>query len=288
MPVSPGLPDYYATLQVREDADHEVIEAAYRQLMKKYHPDRAAGEPRRASALHERAKVLNEAYAVLRNPASRRAYDLQRTLAGPRSVPRPGSWTDAEPNGSRTSRDGFGRSARVSDRDQVSARPDHQVADLDQAEVITAARPQTGRGILGHLAAAYYLLPGRYEWEPGHGQEVLATLLIPPLGIAAWALATGRLNGIVGEGALHGLVAWSVLLIASLPLWRWLPRLIVVGLPSVLLLSGVASGALAQSHVPEWLAWGTAVMLGSLLSARLYVFGVLPTLGACWTLARLF
>jgi DnaJ-class molecular chaperone len=55
--VAPSIvaPDYYAVLQVHPDADREVIEAAYRQLMRKYHPDIAGGDTVRAAALHKRA-----------------------------------------------------------------------------------------------------------------------------------------------------------------------------------------------------------------------------------------
>ena len=132
MPVSQRPPDHYAMLQVREDADPEVIEAAYRQLMKKYHPDRAAGEPRLAAALHERAKVLNQAYAVLRDPVSRRAYDLQRGVIGHhRTAPDPGSWTEAEAEAWHAHYTGFGQSDNEADVDAAgqSAEP----PDLDEA-----------------------------------------------------------------------------------------------------------------------------------------------------------
>ncbi|MCB0026884.1 MAG: DnaJ domain-containing protein, partial [Anaerolineales bacterium] len=33
-----NIPDYYRILQVHEEAEVEVIEAAYRRLMRKYHP----------------------------------------------------------------------------------------------------------------------------------------------------------------------------------------------------------------------------------------------------------
>src|SRR3712207_2531493 len=54
------MPDLYAVLQVHPDAEPEVIEAAYRQLMRKYHPDRAGADPQLAASLHERAKQINQ------------------------------------------------------------------------------------------------------------------------------------------------------------------------------------------------------------------------------------
>lgn len=60
--------DYYATLGVSEDADLEVIKAAFRALAKKYHPDVASG----SSA---RFREINEAHSVLSDPTKRIAYD---------------------------------------------------------------------------------------------------------------------------------------------------------------------------------------------------------------------
>lgn len=67
------LPDYYALLQVTPTADPEVIEAAYKRLAFKHHPDRN-NDP----SAGEMMKLLNDARDVLLDPARRRAYDLQR------------------------------------------------------------------------------------------------------------------------------------------------------------------------------------------------------------------
>jgi DNA-binding beta-propeller fold protein YncE len=62
--------DYYTILQVIPDAEPEVIEAAYRRLTRKYHPDVNSN----ADATRRQAE-LNEAWETLRDPARRRAYD---------------------------------------------------------------------------------------------------------------------------------------------------------------------------------------------------------------------
>ena len=66
---------YYAVLQVHPDAEPEVIEAAYRQLMKRYHPDLAGHDPERMAMHHQRAKSINKAFSVLRDPEQRLLYD---------------------------------------------------------------------------------------------------------------------------------------------------------------------------------------------------------------------
>lgn len=65
--------DHYQVLQVRREADPEVIEKAYRALCFKHHPDRVP-EVERARAT-ERMKSINEAYRVLSDPRHRRRYD---------------------------------------------------------------------------------------------------------------------------------------------------------------------------------------------------------------------
>jgi curved DNA-binding protein CbpA len=60
--------DPYAVLQVVPNADQEVIDAAFRALARKYHPDRDA--TRRAA---EKMAELNLAYALVRDPKLRSA-----------------------------------------------------------------------------------------------------------------------------------------------------------------------------------------------------------------------
>ncbi|OPZ84010.1 MAG: chaperone protein DnaJ [bacterium ADurb.Bin429] len=64
--------DYYALLQVHPRAHAEVIKRAYRAILGVLgaHPD--------LGGAHDHAVRLNEAYAVLSNPDSRRAYDAAR------------------------------------------------------------------------------------------------------------------------------------------------------------------------------------------------------------------
>lgn len=66
---------FYQVLQVDPEAEPEVIEAAYRRLARKYHPDVSS-----ASDSGTRMKGINAAYEVLRDPLRRAAYnrDLHR------------------------------------------------------------------------------------------------------------------------------------------------------------------------------------------------------------------
>ncbi len=70
--------DYYQILGIAPDADAKRIREAYRELAFKYHPDRNTGDPNAAETM----KSVNEAYAVLSNPAKRSEYDAMRTRFG--------------------------------------------------------------------------------------------------------------------------------------------------------------------------------------------------------------
>lgn len=65
--------DYYTTLGVEPDADSAAIRIAYRNLMRRYHPDVNASE----EALNK-ATAINEAYACLSDGDRREAYDYGR------------------------------------------------------------------------------------------------------------------------------------------------------------------------------------------------------------------
>jgi curved DNA-binding protein CbpA len=71
--VSQRIIDYYRVLQVRRDAEPEVIERAYKALSLKYHPD--VSTPGQRQAATRRMQLINEAHRTLKDPATRRRYD---------------------------------------------------------------------------------------------------------------------------------------------------------------------------------------------------------------------
>lgn len=64
--------DYYEVLGISPTSDDVVVHAAYRALMRKHHPDTSQNPDG-----DSRAKAINEAYSVLRDPELRRRYDSQ-------------------------------------------------------------------------------------------------------------------------------------------------------------------------------------------------------------------
>ncbi len=69
-------PDLYKVLQVDSEADPEVIQAAYRRLAQKFHPDLAT-----APDAAERMVAINGAWEILGDPSRRARYDLDRAEA---------------------------------------------------------------------------------------------------------------------------------------------------------------------------------------------------------------
>lgn len=69
------MKNYYEILEVNEKASPEVIEKAYKTLVKKYHPD--LQEYRKQIEYEKKMKEINEAYSVLSNDYKRTTYDEQ-------------------------------------------------------------------------------------------------------------------------------------------------------------------------------------------------------------------
>lgn len=68
-----NLPDYYSILGVDSDAGSGEIKNAFRMLARQYHPDVSK---RKDDAL--KFLEISQAYAVLRDSASRKSYDIRR------------------------------------------------------------------------------------------------------------------------------------------------------------------------------------------------------------------
>lgn len=86
--------NYYELLEIREDASPEVIEMAYKALLRKYHPDVYRGD---SDFAHDITQRINEAHEALANSESRTKYDA--ALAAERAA-----HTDGEEKGDQKRR----------------------------------------------------------------------------------------------------------------------------------------------------------------------------------------
>ena len=65
--------NFYDVLGVKKNASQDEIKKAYRELCKKYHPDKHGGDD-------TKIKEVNEAYATIGDPEKRKQYDAQNTM----------------------------------------------------------------------------------------------------------------------------------------------------------------------------------------------------------------
>jgi hypothetical protein len=158
----------YEILQVDPRAEPEVLEAAFRRLARKYHPDISRTSD-------ERMKELNAAYEVLRDPARRAEYD--RALLEPEDA-----WTD--------------------DRNGAAPEPEPVVQTWltcrqHAAELAVATCPTCGAGLCEHCFARFQ--PARcLTCATAWAQHPSRRLLLPALwffiilGATAYLLVNSR------------------------------------------------------------------------------------------------
>ncbi|MGC8634336.1 MAG: DnaJ domain-containing protein [Candidatus Limnocylindrales bacterium] len=92
--------DLYSVLEVDPSADLASIRAAYRRQARRYHPDaNGDGTPESAS----RMRLINLAWATLRDPGQRAAYDLARAGQAGRPAATRGQRSSPSTNGTAPS-----------------------------------------------------------------------------------------------------------------------------------------------------------------------------------------
>ena len=70
--------DLYKVLSVAPSVTADELKSAYRELARRYHPDHARTYIQKIAATR-RMQAINAAYAVLRDPQRRAAYDAERS-----------------------------------------------------------------------------------------------------------------------------------------------------------------------------------------------------------------
>jgi len=93
------MKNFYDILQVSPLASSEVIDSAWKALIKQCHPDKANNE-QEAHEFNARTRQLNEAHDVLANPEMRASYDrsLEFDKAQRAEFERAHRWQPVDPN----------------------------------------------------------------------------------------------------------------------------------------------------------------------------------------------
>lgn len=134
--------NYYDVLGVQRDAEREEIQAAFRVLAKRYHPDRNRDRKQWAEG---RIKVVLEAYKVLTDPALRVMHD--RTLDNGGDPSRGSIWDSL-----RERRGDLAAQSRLILHDLLNG---HAARALETFEVLSGQRPDFD--LFQHLTLEDYL-----------------------------------------------------------------------------------------------------------------------------------
>jgi curved DNA-binding protein len=125
--------DYYAVLGISRDADLDQIKKAYRKLARAHHPDMS-----KAVDAESKFKEAVEAYATLKNPEERAAYDaFGQSKVGSNFSPPP-QWRD-QYTGSETQFDEMDLADLLASLGRRSGNPntrDHSIAGRDFQDVV--------------------------------------------------------------------------------------------------------------------------------------------------------
>jgi curved DNA-binding protein CbpA len=175
--------DPYKTLQVDSEAEDEVIQAAYRRLARKYHPDLADGAEAAA-----RMAAINAAWEIIGDPDARRAFDLTRSAgAAPPDAPRPATAPGASSAPPSASRSGSGPTAREPEMVSPDWTPGRSSQGSGYDESMHTAQGHGAAGPPPGRPSGTVLSFGRYAgWSLGevarHDLEYIEWLDRAPIG----------------------------------------------------------------------------------------------------------
>lgn len=157
--------DFYEVLQLSPNAEDEVIQAAFKRLALKWHPDRRPGDPLAA----EQMKLLNAAYEVLSDPQKRKKYDARRKRSALRQAAEASTPPATTPPAVVEESPGVPERRKRPQTAAVREREKFTFTWLVEAShVQPLALCLVGLG-LADLLMTYFLLrisPHFYEWNP--------------------------------------------------------------------------------------------------------------------------
>ncbi len=210
--------DPYKILQVDPEAEDEVIQAAYRRLAQKYHPDLSTGQ-----AAMDRMVAINAAWETIGDPQRRASYDGARRAAAKAAEMKARS---------AASRAGSGPTpARPSDAQRGPGSADPQPRQPSAATGSGAANAQQAAGARPTAPRPEPPRPPETvsrDWTPGRstiGSGYDAKTMRAPEGFGAAGPPPGNAEGgVVTFGRYAG---WSVGEIgrADLEYLEWLDRM---------------------------------------------------------------
>ena len=111
------MKNYYDLLEVTPKASTEIIEKAYKVLIKKYHPDLYNGEERISA--EKKTRELNEAYHILSNEFLREQYDLE--------LEKEQNFSDSNKNYTRDNNENDYKNEKTNKNEKIKEEKSHKV-----------------------------------------------------------------------------------------------------------------------------------------------------------------
>ncbi len=186
----PEARDLYKVLQVDPEADPDVIQAAYRRLAQKFHPDLAGSDEASARMIE-----LNAAWEVLRDPQRRGAYDRERTRMLAREAgnrPRP---TTHRPAAGSAAQPGDAGPSRGPAEPGTDAAGQGRAADGGWPEGAAAGNNRPGEPSSGHWTSGRSSVGGGYDPSTMHAPDGFGAAGRPPGNPSGSVLNFGRYAG---------------------------------------------------------------------------------------------
>lgn len=143
----------YEVLGVPQGADEETIKKAYKELVKKYHPDQYANNPL-SSLAEEKLKEVNEAYSMLMNGKS--------GSAGAGGQQRSGSYSG---NASFANVRQLIQSGRITEAEQILDGMRDQSAEWHYLKGVIAIQRGWFDRAVGYLNTAVRMDPQNFEYR---------------------------------------------------------------------------------------------------------------------------
>lgn len=188
-PEQSATADFYETLQVSPKAEQEVIEAAYKRLALKYHPDL-----NQTPEATRRMQELNVAYGILSDPAKRAEYDQEREGARPahssrhprhanyvRRQRRSKSQAEPKPQTEQETPPAANPEAHAADSSYDYAEPDSEETEDDEERPerewsYVSSGPRwgwivSGLGLVVAVILAAFLLFGPFDYSHAFGNS---------------------------------------------------------------------------------------------------------------------
>lgn len=204
------MKNYYEILEVNKKASKEVIEKAYKVLVKKYHPDLYTGQKKNYA--EEKIKEINEAYSVLTDEFMKEQYDAELEKQEQAELYK--KYNQKQTNNIKTNMNNVNNTAsnRKENKNHKSQRNKNEEAE-DFNERMKKHKVGSFSGIVELCKELYKNKPKRDEIKEITKKDIIALILtiivVILIGVALWYIpfTNGWMRELLFENPLFNAIA---------------------------------------------------------------------------------